>query len=913
MSDPGQKYFRFHSHALPDDTLLVTKLEGHEEISQLYRFHLDLVSGKADIDLAAVLKEKAWIGLKQPLRLGGGGTTARLRMLQINGMIVSFDQVERQRDEVRYRAVLYPRLWKLSQEYQSRIFLDRTIPQILEDVLKRAEFTRDDYELRLSGRYASREFVVQYEESDLDFLQRWMEHEGIFYFFEQTMQGEKVVFADSEAAVQSGDLKLSYRPPGSTDTGVVATQTDEWFREEVVTAFACSIHSVPKQVILKDYNYRRPADDLRCSADVSPDGVGTHFEYNNHYKTKEEGNALAKVRAEERKCRISTYSGESNCRAFRAGKVFDLEGHYRPDFNTKYLLTRVHHSGTQDLTAAGGSARSATYKNDFGALSAAATFRPERRTPWPAIKGVMNATVDGSGTGEYAEVDAEGRYKVIMPFDLSGRVEGKASRFIRMQQPYSGNGHGMHFPLHKGAEVLLTFVDGDPDRPIISGAVPNAANPSILTADNHTAGGIRTGGGNAIEMEDTDGHQRVHVAAGSGHSQLVLGSGSEDRAELTSICTAVAGVLMAGQYAAHSSSIYAGKTVTLQSSGFLGVLIPAILSQKYPQTLAAKELSGAGLKLPIPVQTEAVVTLATKLMSFAWKKLWLDWDVKSKFEDWGSYLIRWKGTSRMALNGPDAGDDILIGTDKGAIEIYSGSNLKLRTRGHFSANSVGDSEMTCPYGRTYMMPDGAGMIYWHPDDTRFKPPPTEGWGEWLWNKITLKSYWNPPARKPDRLMDLGLYVDRMKPRCYVTLEDDGVVLRREVETPSKDTARLDVKDVGTFCTKTSLMLAGGGGPATPKDGPFIELDEDITIDCSKTKKAEVFIKAANKRQIVVNDQSICLEMGDNKTSLIVWGDGNIDIVGTKSITLEGKTVVLKPKNKMIDCSGATLTNCKGIK
>jgi type VI secretion system secreted protein VgrG len=164
------------------------------------------------------------------------------------------------------------------------------------------------------------------------------------------------------------------------------------------------------------------------------------------------------------------------------------------------------------------------YRNEFRAIKADVVFRPERRTPKPRIVGSINARIDAAGAGDYAEIDDQGRYKVQLPFDISGRKDAKASRYLRMAQPYAGADMGMHFPLHKGTEVILTHVDGDPDRPIIAAAVPNAETTGPVTGGNQTQCAIKTGGGNQIVIEDSDGNQRIKMSTPHGGTVLQLGS-----------------------------------------------------------------------------------------------------------------------------------------------------------------------------------------------------------------------------------------------------------------------------------------------------------------------------------------------------------------------------------------------------
>ena len=149
------------------------------------------------------------------------------------------------------------------------------------------------------------------------------------------------------------------------------------------------------------------------------------------------------------------------------------------------------------------------------AIPADVQFRPKFNAKKPKFNGTLNAKIDAAGSGQYAELDEQGRYKVILPFDLSGRKDGKASTWLRMAQPYAGTDHGMHFPLHKGTEVLLNFMDGDPDRPFVTAAVPNPETPSVIGDINSTMSGIKSAGGNEFHMEDSDGHQRIIMKAGN--------------------------------------------------------------------------------------------------------------------------------------------------------------------------------------------------------------------------------------------------------------------------------------------------------------------------------------------------------------------------------------------------------------
>ncbi len=512
MAFQEERKFFFVSQAYPEDTFAVVRFKGTEGISRLYEFEILLVAEDPDIDIKKVLNN--------PARF----TIARDdKEVIFNGILAYFDQLHEVDEYVFYRTLLVPRLWVSTIHHENELFLDQSVPEIIEEILKQAGLTSRDYEFKLTGNYPKWEYICQYRETDYNFISRWMEREGIYFFFDQTDEGEKLIITDTSSAHQDlpEDSTIYYSPPSA----LVPTE------EEVIKAFVCRQRRLPKKVILKDYNYRKPSLEIKGEATVDPEGKGEVYLYGEHFKTPEEGNHLAKIRAEEMLCREKIFYGESTAPHLRPGYYFQLEDHYRDSFNQKYLVVEIEHEGSQAGLLLAGLSEELTeeeqdliYHNRFVAISADVQFRPERKTPKPRFYGTMNAKIDASGDGKYAEIDEWGRYKVILPFDMKNKGGGKASRWIRMAQPYAGAGFGMHFPLHKGTEVILTFIDGDPDRPIIAGAVPNPETMSPVTSENQTQCIIRSGGGNQIHMEDQDGKQLVKLYSPTANSSIRIGA-----------------------------------------------------------------------------------------------------------------------------------------------------------------------------------------------------------------------------------------------------------------------------------------------------------------------------------------------------------------------------------------------------
>ncbi|MFC1852415.1 type VI secretion system tip protein TssI/VgrG [candidate division CSSED10-310 bacterium] len=520
MAFLSSEKFSFSSSGLPEDTFGVLHFKGVEGLSRCYEFEIYLVSDQPELDLEVMMSNTAVFTIR---REDGD--------IPFHGILSRFEQLNAFHDYVFFRAVLVPKLSWLSMTHHNQVFLDTafmetgmTVPVVLAAVLEDGGLTGLDYEIRLQQDYPTWEYICQYRESHLDFLNRWMEREGIYYYFEQTSSGEKVIITDTkiEHAAMSLGKAVTYAPPSGLD----ATRL-----EEVIHSLTYRRDLVPQIVRLKDYNYRKPSLEIGGSAEVSEHGRGEDYVYGDHFRTPAEGTALAQIRAEEHLCRASRYFGESTIPFLRPGYVIQIQDHYRSDCNQTYLTIELEHEGNQTGYLIAGLQRALSeieqhpyYRNKFTAIPHHIQFRPARETQKARIYGTMNARIDASGTGKYAELDDMGRYKILLPFDLSGRQNGKGSAFVRMAQPYAGTDHGMHFPLHKDTEVLLTFIDGDPDRPIIAAAVPNPTTPSLIKDENATMAAITTGGQNKIHFEDQEGSQRILMQSPTGNSWVRIGA-----------------------------------------------------------------------------------------------------------------------------------------------------------------------------------------------------------------------------------------------------------------------------------------------------------------------------------------------------------------------------------------------------
>jgi type VI secretion system secreted protein VgrG len=467
----------------------VRKLDGVEAISQLFSFELEVVAlGGAELDLKKVLGGDATIVYSyQP-----SGREIR----RIHGMIAAVDRPHETKAAHRtYKLTFVPRAFRLTLVETQEIFLDKSIPEIIQEKLARVGLDEeDDVALRLQGRYAKREFVVQYKETDLAFVSRLAEHLGISFHFEHDRGRDTIVFTDHNDGFQpiEGDVTVPFRASGEERD---VFEVDERRR------------LVPGKYMVQEYNHRTPRLDLTAQHDLEDGYAGGVVEYGAHYLTPDEGKEMARIRAEERATTREVLTGRSDVCRLRAGSTFVLEGH--PWIGQRELLVvSLEHRAVQVVATHGGVEKEGdrSYTNTFRAIDDRVPYRPPRVTPKPKIVGLVFGLVEPHPEGEigkHARIDEDGSYTVRFFFDTSGLGSRTYSSLpVRMLQPHAGPNYGHHFPLRPGIEVMVSFVEGDPDRPFIVGAVPNPITPSPVARHNAIMSRIQTASGVLIEMKD---------------------------------------------------------------------------------------------------------------------------------------------------------------------------------------------------------------------------------------------------------------------------------------------------------------------------------------------------------------------------------------------------------------------------
>lgn len=494
---------------LGEDVLLLHKFKATEELGRLYNFELDLRSAQEDIDIESIL------GHNVTVRLNVSGNNERY----FNGYITSFSQGENSEGFATYKAVVSPWIWFLQQTKDCQIFQDMSAVDIIEKILADNDYT--DYELRLDSSYRRRENTVQYRETSFNFISRLMEEEGIYYFFEHSNDRHKLILCDSSSAHQLIPTYdgIAYYPPD--DTTVRNEEIiNRWKQEYTVVSGAVAIDDYdfenPKATISNQYS--KPKPHTNAEAEV--------FDYPGNYVTVEEGEHYARVRQEEIQSDYSIIKGKSTAREFTVGALMKMEKHPREDQNIEYLITKVVHKADQDAfgsTQKGGSGF--IYKNKFQVVSSITPFRSKRKHTPPLIEGSQNAVVVGP-KGEEIHCDKYGRIKVQFPWDRYGKGDENSSCWIRVSQNWAGRKWGaIHIP-RIGQEVIVDFLEGNPDRPLVTGKVYNADQmPPYDLPSKKNISGIKTrsskggDGFNEMTMDDTKGSEQIFIHAEKQHDQ----------------------------------------------------------------------------------------------------------------------------------------------------------------------------------------------------------------------------------------------------------------------------------------------------------------------------------------------------------------------------------------------------------
>ncbi|TIM85383.1 type VI secretion system tip protein VgrG [Mesorhizobium sp.] len=490
------------------DLLTFTHLVGRDEISRCLAYTVGFVSNSPDIDPLKMLGGAVSVEGESDPKRWFSGLVSEFRLTRIEDRLAY------------YEAVVRPWLWFLGNTTDCRIFQNMSVIEIVEEVF--SKYSTAEFEKRLQGSYPQREYCVQYDETDLDFVQRLLEHEGILYFFEHDEGKHTLVLADAMNKLKPapGYEKVPYHFEGQGSRRDVEYIT-EWIPGSSVR---------PGAYVHTDYDFKKPGADLMAKS-AQPfshkQAAGENYRQPGAHLDVGRGDSLAAIRREEIQAVHQRIAAVGTVRGLYSGCTFKLDGFPREDQNQEYLVVSAEYRLFDPGYRALADVESENFKVILGVAPTALAYRPPRVTTRPIMRGPQTATVVGP-SGEEIFTDKYARVKVQFHWDRLGKKDQNSSCFVRVSQTWAGSGWGFIQIPRIGQEVIVDFIEGDPDLPIITGRVYNASQmPPYGLPGNATQSGWKSdsskggGGYNELMFEDKAGSELVNFQAQKDHNLLI--------------------------------------------------------------------------------------------------------------------------------------------------------------------------------------------------------------------------------------------------------------------------------------------------------------------------------------------------------------------------------------------------------
>jgi type VI secretion system secreted protein VgrG len=562
--------------SLGTDVLLFLSMDGTEAMGQPFEYEVDLVSMDEQIDFAALLGRTMTVVLELP--------NSQLR--EFSGYVMRFVSVGSLGRYARYRATLRPWFWLMTQRRNCRIFQNQTVPDVVKAMFREHGFS--DFEDKLTSSYRTWEYLVQYRESDFNFLSRVMEQEGIYYYFRHAEGKHTLVLSDSISAHQTvpGYEVITYLP--KTQDHNIEDHVDTWSAERQITSGAFEAN---------DYDFERPK--AKVSSMLKPGGEYPYgdyeiYDYPGEFADTAQADTQVKLRLQAELAQHDIVRGEGNARGIQAGALFGMIEFPRADQNKEYLVVST------SITIIGSNYESfidaslpdeRTFRVSFSAIDAKRNFRVSCTTRKPVVRGPQTAVVVGQSDQEIW-TDKYGRVKLQFRWDREGEFDENSSCWVRVAQVWAGSGWGgIHIP-RIGQEVIVDFLEGNPDRPIVTGRLYNADNmPPYDLPANQTQSGIKShstkGGGlenyNEIRFEDKIGEELLNLQAEKDMTTLVKHDQTNTiKANRTSTITDNDSVTVGGN---RSLSVTGTNTITIDKSDTEDYKDTRTVTVKGPDTL----------------------------------------------------------------------------------------------------------------------------------------------------------------------------------------------------------------------------------------------------------------------------------------------------------------------------------------
>jgi type VI secretion system secreted protein VgrG len=488
---------------LPRGEMVVEKIRGTETLGRVFEYDLTVLSKNGNINFDDVLgcHVTALVQLEDGSRRAIDGRVAQIGLVDIAG------------NYYRYRLVLRPWLWMLSLTTDCRVFQEKSVREIIEEVF--ADHPDADFEFTLTGEYATRTYCVQYRESDLAFVSRLMEEEGLYYFFRHKEGRHTAVICDGPSA-HSSVGRVAYMP--QQRSGSSGTQN--------IRAWSVTREIRPGKTVLRDYDFERPSVDTTVALELRrPHADATYevYDYPGDYVELKVGDHLVRSRLDELQASHEVVEGRGNSHLLATGRTFTFADFGRKDQNDDFLVVSTTIEASNNLLESSRQSPETVYDVSFRLIRASEQYRSPRTTPRATVLGLQTAVVVGP-PGETIFTDKYGRVKVQFHWDRYGKRDDKSSCWILVSQTRGGKGWGDMFIPHVGHEVIVQFLEGNPSRPIVTGRVYNAEQmPPVALPAGKTQTILRDHGANEMRMEGIDGKQRITIY--SPHSETTFSIG----------------------------------------------------------------------------------------------------------------------------------------------------------------------------------------------------------------------------------------------------------------------------------------------------------------------------------------------------------------------------------------------------
>ncbi|MEX0731319.1 MAG: type VI secretion system tip protein TssI/VgrG [Aquisalimonadaceae bacterium] len=492
------------------ETFKLRSIRGNDELGRLFEYTLELLAVDESLTFGDVL---------------GRNLTVRMNLQDgerfYDGFVTRFAQVGRRGRYALYEAQLRPWLWYLTRTEDCRIFQNKSVPEILDSIFREHGYTDFETSLTEDHEQEIREFCVQYRESDFNFVSRLMEEEGIYYFFRHQEGKHVLVLADGPSSHETIEAceEIPYLPPGSESARRRDHVRDWWLAQEIQ----------PESYAHRDFDFLHPGKPPEANEPRPREHQADSYEVYDYpggfgdADAGTRGKRLAGVRIDERVAEFERVRAQGNVRGLEVGGLFSLAGYPRDDQNREYLATSCSFEGRAADYEADGESEGASFQCTFTAIDSGVCFRAARLTRRPVVQGPQTATVVGPG-GETVHTDEYGRVKCQFHWDREGARDDNSSCWVRVSQASASSGWGSMFLPHIDDEVIVAFLEGDPDRPIIVGRVYNADNmPPCNLPGNKYCSVIRDHFGNELLMDGTPGREGLSLYSPSHRSELVLG------------------------------------------------------------------------------------------------------------------------------------------------------------------------------------------------------------------------------------------------------------------------------------------------------------------------------------------------------------------------------------------------------